>query len=810
MTLGPPLPIDDALPDLLEALRVHRQAVLAAPPGAGKTTRVPLAMLNAGLSQGRIIMLEPRRLAAHAAATRMAETLGEKVGETVGYRMRGATAVSNTTRIEVVTEGILTRMLQTDPDLTGIGALLFDEIHERSLNADLGLALAIEVRGALRPDLILCPMSATLDPAQIAKAMGGAPIIASEGRAFHVEIRWLDRPTPKHIRLDAIVADAILAALEDTKGDVLVFLPGEGDIHRTAERLAHGLPDSVVVHRLFGRMAMADQRRALAPDRTHRKVVLATAIAETSLTIEGVRVVIDAGRARRARFDPGSGMTRLVTERVSRAEADQRSGRAGRTAPGVCYRLWTKGEEGGLDLFPPPEIETADLAGLALDMAVWGARAPGDLPLPSPAPKRAFGEAQTLLQTLGALDENGAATGLGRAMARLPAHPRLARMVLAAGPDAAPLAALLSARSMGPRDGADLAPALTALARPQTPPHKDIAQEARRLTKDLTDSFQRAGASSPAEQLALAYPDRIAKRRSGSQPRYLLANGTGAVLADNDTLADAPYLVIADTDGHKPEPRIRAALAISEAELRAGFADQIETAATCAWDDRAGRVTARQEDRFGALVLSDAAWSDAPPEALARAMLAGITKRGLTFTGSAAMLLTRARLAALGGADLPELNDAHLTATANDWLLDHLTGLRSWSDWTRFDPTEALKLYIGWAGMEAVNRAAPAHWTTPLGRRIKIDYTGQTPGIEVRLQELFGQTTHPTVAGQPLRVTLLSPAGRPVQVTLDLPGFWQSSYRDVRKDMRGRYPKHPWPEDPTRADPTLRAKPRKS
>ncbi len=798
------LPIEHVIPDLIKALEAQGKAVLVAPPGAGKTTRVPLALMDAGLARGRIIMLEPRRLAARGAAERMAETLGEAVGQTVGYRMRGASKVSKSTRIEVVTEGILTRMLQADPELSGIGILIFDEIHERSLNADLGLALAAEVRSALRPDLILLPMSATLDPDGIASTLGGAPVIRSEGRTFPVETRWLDRPLPPNTRLENAVAETVQTALAETSGDVLVFLPGEGDIRRVAARLDATLSEAVRLHTLFGAMSFDAQRAAIRPDPKNRKVVLATSIAETSLTIEGVRVVVDAGRARRSRFDAGSGMARLVTEKVSRAEADQRRGRAGRTAPGVAYRLWTKGEEGGLPPFPPPEIETADLTGFALDLAAWGLRSPGDLGLPSQPPRRPFLEAQELLQKLGALAADCTITDLGRSMARLPVHPRLAKMLLAHGASAAPIAALLSARDPMRNQGSDLRLRLQALDTTRSPAIKQIRDEARRLSAGLSDRPP----SSPEEMLAAAYPDRIAMRRAGDAARFLLSGGTGAAMTTDDALAGSRFLVVADTDGAKPEPMIRLALPLAERQIREIFSEQIETLETCEWSSRDKAVRARRQDRLGALVLSEARWANAPQQSLAAAMLDGLRQEGLSFSGKAATFLKRARLAAGSGLDLPSVDEDELLAKAEDWLLPFLSGIRSLADWKAFDASEALKSHFGWQATQAIDQVAPPHWTTPLGRKIVVDYDGDVPGISLRLQELFGQTTHPSVAGQPLRLSLLSPAGRPVQVTMDLPGFWQNSYADVRKDMRGRYPKHPWPEDPTKADPTLRAKPK--
>ncbi|MDJ0823649.1 MAG: ATP-dependent helicase HrpB [Paracoccaceae bacterium] len=810
------LPIDDALPDLIAALRRDGRAVLQAPPGAGKTTRVPLAMLEADLTSGRIVMLEPRRLAARAAAQRMADTLGEAPGKTVGYRIRGETRVSKSTRIEVVTEGILTRMIQSDAELSGIGAVIFDELHERSLNADLGLALCLEITGALREDLILLAMSATLDADPVAHLMQ-APIISSEGRSYPVEARWLDRPLPKTTRLPEATADLIRKAAEDTSGGILAFLPGEGEIRRTQALLTGQLPDDVHIRPLFGAMDFAAQRAAIRPEREGRKLVLATSIAETSLTIEDIRVVVDAGRARRARFDPGSGMSRLVTERVTRAEAAQRAGRAGRVAPGVAYKLWTKGEEGALAGFPPAEIETADLAGLALELALWAA-APEDLPFLTPPNPGAYAEAQALLQMLGALDSQQRITPHGRQIASLPLHPRLAHMLTLAGPDAAPLAALLADRD--PLRGApsDLSLRLEALRDPQTftqtrpyqlhrPPLDRIQQEARRLTK-ATRAAQKARMSA-AEMAALAYPDRIGLRRKGDAPRYQLSGGKGAMLPEDDPLANQRLIVVTDTDGNPREARIRQAIAITEQELRGLFEDQITWHPVCAWSKRERRVITRQQERFGAIALDDRIWKDAPADAVAEAMLEGVRDLGLPWSDAARRFAARVTLARKGGHALPEMSDDALMATAEDWLLPHLRGVKTADDWKRFDLLPALRAMLDWHSMQALDQAVPAHFTTPLGRQTPIDYSGDHPAIALRLQELFGLTTHPSVAGTPLRVTLLSPAQRPVQTTLDLPGFWSGSYADVRKDMRARYPKHPWPEDPTQADPTLRAKPRK-
>jgi len=810
-----PLPITDALPELLQALKSSRRAVLQAPPGAGKTTLVPLALLQAQLVPGRIVMLEPRRLAARAAAERMAQTLGEKVGQTVGYRVRGDARCGPTTRIEVVTEGILTRMIQHDAGLEGVGAVIFDEFHERSLNADLGLALCLEIAGALRDDLHLLVMSATLDAAPVAQMMD-APIITSQGRSFAVDLHWLDAPLPRTARLEQATADLVVQAMAETQGGVLVFLPGEGEIRRTEALLRPRLGAGISLHPLFGAMDFAAQRAAIAPASQGRKVVLATSIAETSLTIEDVRVVVDAGRARRARFDPGAGMARLVTERVTKAEATQRAGRAGRVAPGRCYRLWTRGEEGALQAFPPAEIEVTDLAGLALELALWGA-APSDLAFVSPPNPGAFAEAQELLKLLGALDGTGHITAHGRRLAALPLHPRLGHMLETAGQQAAPLAALLAERDPLARGApVDLSLRLEALADParyartrahpaHAPTLERLRQEARRLSKDAPKTQTPLSA---AEMAALAYPDRVGLRRKGEAPRYVLSGGKGAVLDLADPLAGARLLVVTDTDGDPREARIRQALPLTEAELRGLFGAKITWENICQWSRRERRVQPRKQLRFGALALEDQIWKDAPPEAIAAAMLEGVRDLGLAPSDAAMRFIARVALLRGAGHDLPDMGQDALLASLDTWLLPHLGGVKSAEDWKRFDLLPALQAMLSWDQVQLLDRLAPAHFTTPLGRKIPIDYSGENPAIALRLQEMFGQTTHPSVAGQPLRVTLLSPAGRPVQVTMDIPAFWDSSYADVRKDMRGRYPKHPWPEDPRQADPTLRAKPR--
>jgi ATP-dependent helicase HrpB len=801
------LPIEDALPAVRAALAACGLCVLQAPPGAGKTTRVPLDMLASGLITGRIVMLEPRRLAARAAAERMAETLGEPVGATVGYRIRGEARVSVATRIEVVTEGILTRMIQGDAELAGVGCLIFDEFHERSLNADLGLALALEIRGALRPDLALVVMSATLDAGPVADLMG-APVVTSAGRAFPVETRWLGRSVDASLRLEGAVAGLTRQAVADTEGGVLVFLPGEAEIRRVAAML--GDLDCDILP-LFGAMDFAAQRAALGPA-ARRKIVLATSIAETSLTIPDIRVVVDAGRARRARFDPASGMSRLVTERVTRAEAEQRRGRAGRVAPGICYRLWTKGEEGAMASHPPAEIAAADLTGLALELAAWGSE---DLPFLTPPPAPALAEARALLAGLGAL-EGRRITDHGRVLAGLPLHPRLAHMLTVAGDAAAPLAALLAARD--PLRGApvDLRLRLAAVqdtrrftAEHPYGPHMGTVEQIRAEAKRLT----RGGAARPAltvgQMAALAYPDRVGLRRKGDAPRWVLSGGKGVALAPGDPMAGARLIVVTDTDGDPREATVRQAVDITEAELRAVHGARFHWQEVCAWSRRDGRVIARRQESYGALTLTDQHW-EAPAEAMARAALDGVRDLGLPWTPATLRLRARIELARGGGDGWPDCSDAGLLAGLNDWLLPHLGGTRTAADIRALDLTPALLARLTWDQLRLLDSVVPAHFETPLGRRVPIDYDGASPAIEVRLQEMFGVTRHPVVgaAAQPLRITLLSPARAPLQVTQDLPGFWATSYSDVRRDMRGQYPRHPWPEDPTIAEPTMRAKPR--
>ncbi|MFS4438515.1 ATP-dependent helicase HrpB [Paracoccaceae bacterium GXU_MW_L88] len=803
-----PLPIDAILPEIGQALADRARVVIEAPPGAGKTTRVPLFLLDR--VEGQILLLEPRRLAARAAAERMADTLGEVPGGTVGYRMRGADKTGPKTRIIVITEALLTRMIQADPGLEGVGCVIFDEFHERNLHSDLGLALALEV-AALREDLALVVMSATLDAEPVATLMD-APRVRSEGRSYPIETRWLPRPRGQG-RIEGDMADLIRTAFAETEGTLLAFLPGEGEIRRVETLLG----DLAPIFPLYGALPWKAQQAALRQTGA-RRIVLATAIAETSLTIPDVRVVVDAGKARRVAFDPGAGMSRLVTRPVSRAEAAQRAGRAGRVADGWAYRLWAKAEEGALPAFPPAEIEEADLTGLALDLAAWGAE---DLPFLTPPPEGALTEARALLEALGAL-KDGRVTPHGEAMVQLPLHPRLAHMLLVAGAQAAPVAALLSSRDVLLRGApVDFKYRLEALAderkfranRSYGVNKAALAEaqaEARRLTK-LAPKTQHI--LSPGAIAALAYPDRIGLRRPGNDPRYLLSGGKGAVLPAEDALAGARMLVALDLDGDAREAKIRLAAETSEAELREVMPEAFFEASVCEWDRQTRRIEARRQTRLGALVLENRHWPDAPEDARAEAAVAGLRHVGLqalNWTPAAKRFQSRVEWLREKGGEVPDLSDAALTETLETWLAPYLGQIKTAQDFGRIDPLAPMEALLDWDACQRLDREAPMAITAPTGTKLPIDYGAANPTVEVRLQELFGLTEHPKVGPNqmPLTLSLLSPARRPVQVTQDLPGFWATSYADVRKDMRGRYPKHPWPEDPTTAEATTRRKPR--
>ncbi|MFK7943316.1 MAG: ATP-dependent helicase HrpB [Paracoccaceae bacterium] len=815
------LPIDDVLPDITRALDENSNLVLAAPPGAGKTTRLPLALLQAKWTgAGRILLLEPRRIAARTAAARMADTLCEPLGSRVGYRIRGDSKLSSDTRIEVITEGILTAMLRSDPDLPGIAAVLFDEVHERSIHTDLGLALCLEVQEALRPELRLVAMSATLETEAFRNLMPDARVIESAGRSFPVETLWLDRPRPRtgppRQAFARALADGVIRLWADTEGDVLAFLPGAGEIRATTQLLEAAVPEARI-QQLFGAMPFSEQQAVLQPSKV-RRIVLATAIAETSLTVPGVRAVVDGGLARRARVDRATGLSRLVTEPVSRAEAAQRQGRAGRLGPGVCLRLWTKGEEGALPARAPPEILSTDLTSLALDLAVWGTRDPADLRFLDQPPAEGLAAARDLLTRLDALDAEGRITEHGHALARAPLHPRLGHMLKGAADHegaAALLAALISDRPITGATGCDLRSRAEAVLRPGASHDRGqirrIREEAKRLSRSPATPKQVT--SLTGVLAARAYPDRIAQRRKGEAPRFLLSNGRGAIMDPTDPLSGHPYLVATDLEDGR-EARIRIAAPISAGDLRVMFASQLRQQRSVTWSSRDRRVEARDRQTFGALVLDDQLWRDPPDEAVIAALIDGIRDLGLTtltFPKKAETLRKRIAWARANGDEaLPDLADKALLDSLEAWLAPHLTGCGQISDLGKLDLATILRGQLDWEAQQRLDKTAPATFQTPLGSETLVDYGQDSPAVSVRLQEMFGTAHHPTIGvpPRPLLIHLLSPAQRPVQSTMDLPGFWEGSYADVRKDMRAQYPKHPWPENPAEATPTRRAKPR--
>jgi ATP-dependent helicase HrpB len=802
------LPIFDVLPQLKAALAAHPCAVLVAAPGAGKTTVVPLELMAEPWAEGgKILVLEPRRLAARAAAERMARTLSERAGDTVGFRVRMQSKVSARTRVEILTEGVFTRMVLDDPALEGVAAVLFDEFHERSLDADLGLALARQTQELLRPDLKLLVMSATLDGARIASLLGQAPVVESAGRQFPIQTRYLGRDP--QARVEDQAARAVRKALAEEPGSVLVFLPGQGEIRRTEQLLREQVRDPAVdIDPLYGALDLRDQDKAIAPAPDgRRKVVLATSIAETSLTIEGVRVVVDGGLARVPRFDPSSGLTRLVTQRVSRASADQRRGRAGRTGPGVCYRLWDEPEDRALVPFERPEILEADLSGLALDLARWGCKDPAELAFLDPPPKAAFQEARALLQRLQALDAAGELTAHGQRLSELPLSPRLGHMLLrgaedGAGLKAARVAVLLTERGLGGND-ADLRHRLQAFGRDGSPRARDA--------RALAERWARAAGGGDGEMdeallLAEAYPERIARAR-GKPGEYLLASGRGAWLEPTDALAREPWLAVGELGSGAARDRILLAAPLDEEALRAEFADRLTVEE--AVEEQGGRLKARRRLKLGALVLEERDIA-APADALAGLVRArGLS--GLPWSEGSQRL--RARVAFLRALDpqWPDLSDEALIAGLDDWLGPLLEGRTSLNQLSGETLHDALRTLVGWDRLRLVDRLAPDRFETPAGPTHAIDYAAEGgPRVEVRVGELYGLAVHPTVAdGQvPLTLSLLSPAHRPIQVTRDLPGFWRGSWKEVRTEMKGRYPRHLWPEDPLAAAPTTRARPR--
>jgi ATP-dependent helicase HrpB len=810
------LPIEAVLPALRVSLREGSNAVLVAPPGAGKTTAVAPALLGEPWCTGEILLLSPRRLAARAAAERMAELAGERPGETIGYATRLDTKRSARTRVTVLTEGIFLKRVQDDPELRGISAVLFDEVHERSLDSDFALALALDAQAGLRPDLRLLAMSATLDGARFAALMGDAPVIESEGRAHPIELVHLGRSAER--RIEDEMARAIRRALGETEGGVLAFLPGVAEIERTADRLG-ALPPGVALHRLHGSLDSAEQRAAIAPSAAGvRKLVLATSIAETSLTLDGVRVVVDSGLARRPRYDRAAGLTRLVTERASQASAAQRAGRAGRQGPGIVYRLWEEAATQSLPRFDPPEILEADLSALLLDCAIWGVVDPRALAWLDPPPAAALDEARKRLTALGAL-EDGRATAHGRAIAALPLPPRLAHMLIVAAQrgwaeTAAEVAVLLSERGLGGND-VDLELRLRRWRREKG----QRAEAARGLAKrwrSLLRAPAKAGAladnpatlrPSPEHNvgacIALAFPDRLSKRRDSTGADWISVGGRAFRLDPASPLAREAWLAVAEVAGAAGGARILSAAAIDQATVEALFADRIASGTEVRFDPASGGVRASHGRRLGAVLLSGGQDSRADPEAIETALLEGVREHGLgllPWSEAAKSLRHRAAFARRIDETLPDLSDEALLATLDQWLPPLLGGKRRLGD-------VVVELPLGWNERQAIDRLAPSHFVTPAGSRHEIDYEAEAgPTVTVRVQALFGLDAHPKAGDVPLVLALTSPAGRPIQTTRDLPGFWRGSWAAVAKEMRGRYPRHPWPDDPAAADPTLKTK----
>ncbi|KQP31479.1 ATP-dependent helicase HrpB [Methylobacterium sp. Leaf100] len=817
------LPIEAVLPALAAALASRASCVLVAPPGAGKTTRVPLALLDAPWLAGRkIILLEPRRLAARGAAERMARTLGERVGDTVGLRVRLGSKVSARTRIEVVTEGVFTRMILDDPELSGIGAVLFDEFHERSLDADLGLALALDAQGALREDLRILVMSATLDGARVARLLSDAPVIESEGRAFPVDTRHVERDP--NWRIEEVMADTVLRALRADPGSVLAFLPGQGEIRRVATLLADRVGEDTDIAPLYGALTPAEQDRAIAPSAPgRRKVVLATSIAETSLTIEGVRIVVDSGLSRVPVYEPGLGLTRLVTARASRASVDQRRGRAGRTEPGVCHRLWSEVATNALEPFGRPEILAADLAGLLLDCAAWGVADPTTLGFLDTPPAPALAEARAMLSDLAALDGDGRLTPMGQALRALPLPPRLARMVVAAAAhgrarEAADLAAVLVERGLG-GDAVDLGDRVERYGRDRGPRAGDMRRLAQGWAKQAGTFAAEATTASavdfsePGPLLALAYPDRVARAR-GRDGEFVMANGRAGRLDPALALARAPFLVVADITGTAAQSRILAAAPIGLDALEALFPERIASTDQVTFDRSARALRARGLRRLGTLVLGERIRPVPPDEESAAILARGVAELGLAalpWTPALSQWLARLRFLRAADSAWPDLSDEALTATIEAWLAPEIVGRLGVDAITPDDLGRALHALLPWDLRARLDTEAPTHVAVPTGSRIALDYDAEGgPVLAVRVQELFGLERHPSIAGGriPLVLHLLSPASRPIQITRDLPGFWRGSWSAVRAEMRGRYPRHPWPEDPVAEPPTRRVKPR--
>ncbi len=821
-----PLPIDAIADDLTRCLASQTRAVLVAPPGAGKTTRVPLILLDEPWAQEkRFILLEPRRLAARAAAERMAQSLDDALGGVVGLRVRMQSKVSARTRIEVVTEGVFARMILDDPSLEGVAGVLFDEFHERSLDADMGLALALDAQAGLREDLRILVMSATLDGARVAALMGDCPVIESQGRAWPVETRHA--PRDPRARIEEEVGKLVIRALAQEPGSLLVFLPGQGEILRTADLLRERVKDPTVdIAPLFGAMDREAQDRAVSPTAPgRRKVVLATSIAETSLTIEGVRVVIDSGLARVQRYEPDLGLSRLETVRVSRAAADQRRGRAGRTEPGVCYRLWEEAATGAMEPFAAPEILSADLCGLVLDLAAWGARDPASLTWLDPPPMPAVKEARALLRDLGALEEDGAITDEGRAIRNLPLPPRLARMVVDAArageaAQAAEIALVLVERGLG-GEGADIAERVQRLRADRSRRAQDgrrlasaWAQAARKAAGETAGAEQDADLSDCGRLVALAWPDRIAKAR-GKPGEFLMANGRAAFVEPHDRLAREHFLAIAEVTGRAAAARILSAAPLSADDLEAVAGARLVTQQTTSFDRAAAALRTRRSQRLGAITLSEQTRPTPANADSAIELARGIAALGLerlSWTKAQSQLRDRVMFLRRAAAeDWPDLSTEALAQTPDTWLAPYIEGRTTLASITPGDLDAALDALLPWDLKRRLDAEAPTHFEAPTGSRVAVDYEAEGgPVLAIRVQELFGLSTHPSLAKgrAPLTLHLLSPAHRPIQITRDLPGFWKGSWAAVKAEMKGRYPRHPWPDDPAAAAPTTRAKPR--
>jgi ATP-dependent helicase HrpB len=820
MSANQQFPVDEVLSSLDAALAASRCAVLSAPPGTGKTTRAPMALLKANWLEGnKIIMLEPRRLAARRAAEYMAQQIGERVGQTVGYRIRGEAVVSKHTRLEVVTEGILTRMLHTHADLPGVGLVIFDEFHERSIHADLGLAFALDVQRHLREDLRLLVMSATLDGVAVARLLGDAPVVESRGAAFPVETKYARFSAEKSLEIR--VADVVSRALTTSDGDVLVFLPGMREIRRTEEELRKKTSDEVVVHVLHGDLPRSVQDAALVPDnQDKRKVILSTSIAETSLTIDGVRIVVDSGLVRTARFDPKRGMSELVTIPVSRAVADQRRGRAGRQNAGVCYRLWTEPEHAQLPDYPVPEIRVADLAHVAMDLASWGAPTGEGLLFLDPPPAAHLASAQEVLKRLGAVTDDGRLTPHGRAIAALPIHPRLAHMVvkgkqLGLGASACELAAILEERDSlfsGADKNVDLAVRIDTIRRHdgrKSSVNERVVSQTQRLMETIGERDADKMGESCGILIALAYPERIARRRPDRSGSYQLSGGGIASIPAGSLLARSEYLAIADLDVGSDAARIHLAASVNEGELETAFASQVVVEKEIEWSATERRVKARRLRKLGAVILGDEPLELAGEEVV-KALAEGIRRTGLhclPWDKDAGHFRERVRWARGAMPELPDLSDEALESSIVDWLGPFLQGMWTLQHLQRLKLAEVLRARLSAKQLREVERLAPSHLQVPSGSRVALDYSvsGQ-PALSVKLQELFGLTETPRVGGGTIPVTihLLSPAGRPLAVTQDLHSFWQNTYPEIRKQLRARYPKHPWPENPLTATPTRR------